>query len=128
MLLQLSHFPPSACTPPPTRIPPFSSCPWVTHVSSSASTFSTLFLTSPSVFIYHLCFLFPEPFPPFSPLHLPTDNPSYYLLFCDSIPLLLVAYFVLVFVVFLGLVVDSCEFAVISLLIFFIFFFLDKTL
>ena len=44
-----------------------SSCPWVVHISSSASPFPILFLTSPCLFCaYYLCFLFPVPFPPFS--------------------------------------------------------------
>ena len=54
MLLQLSHSPPLysplPCTPPPTRVPPFSSCPWVVHISSLASPFPTLFLPSPPVY------------------------------------------------------------------------------
>ena len=44
---------------PPPSIPLLSSCPWVIHISSLASPFSILFLTSPCLFcIYHLCFLF----------------------------------------------------------------------
>ena len=65
MLLQLSHFPlysPPPCAPPSTRIPPFSSCPWVIHISSLASTFPILFLTFPCLFsTYHLCYLFSVP-------------------------------------------------------------------
>ncbi|KAF6109847.1 hypothetical protein HJG60_011038 [Phyllostomus discolor] len=75
MLLQLSHFPPlfpSILHPPPASISPpspqLSSCPWVIHMSSLASTFPILFLTSSCLFsIYHLCFflyLFPHT-PPF---------------------------------------------------------------
>ena len=46
--------------------PPLSSCPWVVHISSLASPFPTLFLTSSCLFcFYHLCFLFPVPFSPF---------------------------------------------------------------
>ena len=79
MLLQLSQFfsplsPPSALHPPPSNIAPLSSCPWVIHVSSLASLFPILFLTSPCLFYaYQLCFLFPVPFLPILPL--PTDNP-----------------------------------------------------
>ena len=72
MLLQLSHFP--ALTPlhpahllPPT-FPPYSSCPWVTLISSLDSTFPTLFLPSPCPFsTYPLCYLFSVPFPPSPP-------------------------------------------------------------
>ena len=78
MLLQLSHFPPplfpQPCTPPITCIPPppFTSCSWVVHIRSLASTFPILFLTAPCLFsTYHLCYLFSVPFPPFSPSHLP---------------------------------------------------------
>ena len=61
MLLQLSHFfsPlfPSALHTPPSSIPRFSSCPWVKHISSLASTFPILFLPSPCLFsAYHLCY------------------------------------------------------------------------
>ena len=55
--------------PPPPCIPHLSSCPWVVHISSLASPFPILFLTSPCT--YQLCFLFPVPFLPFSPLLLP---------------------------------------------------------
>ena len=69
MLLQLSHFfsppypsPPCTNSHPPA-FPHFS--PWDIHISSSASTFLTLFLTSPCLFsTYYLCFLFPVSFPP----------------------------------------------------------------
>ena len=78
MLLQLSHFPPSlhskngVDTPPPTFLP-YSSCPWVIHINSLASTFPILFLTSPCLFCtYHVCFLFPVLFPAFSPTLLMT--------------------------------------------------------
>ena len=50
--------------PLPPTFPPYSSCLWVIHISSLASTFPTLFLTSPCPFsTYHLCFLFPVPSP-----------------------------------------------------------------
>ena len=62
---------PLPCIPPSTHIPPqtpFSPCPWVIHVSSLASPFPILFLTSPCLFdAYQLCFLFPVPFPPIPP-------------------------------------------------------------
>ena len=74
--------------PPPPCIPHLSSCPWVVHISSLASPFPILFLTSPCT--YQLCFLFPVPFLPFSPLLLPADNPPCDLHFCNSVPLLVV--------------------------------------
>ena len=95
MLLQLSHFFPSIysplpCTPHSNSIPLLLSS-WVGHVSSLASPFPTLFLTCPCLFsTYHLCFLFPVPFPPSSPLLLPADNPPCELHFCDSVPILVV--------------------------------------
>ena len=94
MLLQLSHFflpliPLHPAHPLHQHSPPLSSCPWVVHISSLASPFPILFLTSPCLFCtYHLCFLFPVPFLPFSPLLLPTDNPTCDLHFCDSVPVL----------------------------------------
>ena len=72
LLLQLSHFflpfSPYTLHAPQTAVPLLSSCPWVVHVSSLASTFPILFLTSPCLFCaYQLCFLFPVPFSLFSP-------------------------------------------------------------
>ena len=63
------HSPPP-CIPPPSHIPPpHSSCPWVIHINSLASTFPILFLPSPCLFSsYHLCYLFSVPFPPPHPL------------------------------------------------------------
>ena len=51
--------------PPSTSIPhALSSCPWVVHISSLASPFPILFLTSPCLFCaYELCFLFSVTFP-----------------------------------------------------------------
>ena len=96
ILLQLSHFTPLFPSALHTRSyphfpSPLSSCPGIVHTNSSASTFLILFLTSPCLFCtYHLCFLFPVSFPPFSPLPLPTDNPPCDLHFCDSVPVLVV--------------------------------------
>ena len=78
MLLQLSQYFPLC--PPPLSIPcpssnlSLSSFPWVLHVSSLASSFPTLFLTPVYCLFcaYQLCFLFPVPFPPFSPSPLIT--------------------------------------------------------
>ena len=57
ILLQLSQFfsplyPSSILHRPPhsPALSPLSSCPWVVHVSSLASLFPTLFLTSPHLF------------------------------------------------------------------------------
>ena len=95
MLLQLSHLPPFIPLHPehplPPILPPFSSCPWVVHISSLASTFPILFLPSPCLFsTYHLCYLFSVPFPLLSPSHSPVDNPPCDLHVCDSVPVLLV--------------------------------------
>ena len=99
------------CIPFPTCISPtLSSCPWVIHISSLASPFPILFLTSSCLFCtYHLCFLFPVPLPPFSPSPLITLH----IIFISVILLLfqLIAQYVFVFV--LGSVVDSCEFVII---------------
>ena len=101
MLLQLSHFvhpfTPLCPVPPPTSVLSLSSCPWVVRISSLAPplilslTFACLFC------IYHLCFLFPVTFTPFSPLPRRSENPPCNLHFCDSVPLLIVC---VVFVVF----------------------------
>ena len=77
--------------PLPPTFPRCSSCPWVIHISSLASTFPILFLPSPSLFsTYHLCYLFSVPFPPFSPSHSPIDNPPCDLHFCGPVPVLVV--------------------------------------
>ena len=48
----------------PSALPHLSSCPWVIHISSLASTFPILFLPSPCLFsTYHLCYLFSVPSP-----------------------------------------------------------------
>ena len=77
ILLQLSHIPPlfpSTLQLPATHILSLSSCPWVVHISSLASTFPILFLTPSCLFCtYHLCFLFPVPFSSFLPFPHPTD-------------------------------------------------------
>ena len=99
MLLRLFHFPPfiplhpahPSYPHPPTCIPPatpaLSSCPWVIHVSSLASTFPTLFLTAPLSILYlPFMLLILYTFPPISPHPLPADNPRYDLHFCDSVP------------------------------------------
>ena len=95
MLLQLSQFCLplilSALHPIPPASPSLSSCLWVGCISSLASPFPILFLTSPCLFCtYHLCFIFPVTFLPFSPLPLPADNPPCDLHFCGSVSVLVV--------------------------------------
>ena len=71
MLLQLSHFPPFTPLHPAHPLPPtfplYSSCPWVIHISSLASTFPILILTS------HTCFV-PTSYATYS-LYLFTHSP-----------------------------------------------------
>ena len=125
MLLQLSHFfsPlyfPLPYTPLPPSFPHLSSCPWVIHISSLASLFPILFLTSPCLFCtYHLCFLFPAHFLPFSSFLSPLITLH---VISISVILFLFQLFAQFVFVFLGSVVDSCQFVVILLFVFFIFF------
>ena len=122
------HSTPS-CTPPPSHIPPYSSCPWVIYISSLASTFPILLSTSSCLFsTYHLCYLVSVLSPPLSPSHSPVDNPPCDLHFCDSVPVLVICLVCFCFL-FFYLVVNSCEFVVILLfIILIILFFLDKSL
>ena len=95
MLLQLSQFCPFTelhpAHPIPPIFPPNSSCPWVIHISSLASTCPTLFLPSPCLFsTYHLCYLFSVSFPPLSPSQSPIDDPPCDLHFCGSVSVLVV--------------------------------------
>ena len=87
MLLRLSHFPSFTPLHPATPHipPPHSSWPWVIQISSLASTFPILFLTSPCLFSnYHVCYLFSVHFPrTIFPFHFPTDNPPCDLHFCS---------------------------------------------
>ena len=70
----LPLYSPPPCTPPPTCIPHFSSCPWVIYISSLASTFPILFLTSPlSIFYLPFMLLIFCTFPPLS-THSLSDN------------------------------------------------------
>ena len=91
---------PLPCTHPPTSIPPHPISSWVIHIRSLASPFPILFLTSSCLFsTYHLCFLFHVPFPPFSLLPLPADDPPCDFHFWESLPVLVVClvYFVFAF-------------------------------
>ena len=70
---------------------PLSSCPWITRISSLASPFPILFLTSPCLFcVYQLCFLIPAPFPPVLPVCLQVGNLPNDLYVYDSVPGLVV--------------------------------------
>ena len=81
---------PKPCTHFSPSFSHLSSCPWVIHISSLASPFSILFLTSPCLFCtYHLCFLFPVSFSHILPIPLPAENPPCDLYFC-YIPVLVV--------------------------------------
>ena len=77
---------------------------------------------------YHLCFLFPVPFTPFSTHLLPTGNSPCDLYFCDSVPVLVVCLVCFCSCSFYGSVVDSCEFIILLFIVLIIFFFLDKSL
>ena len=81
---------------PPTFPPPFSSCPWVIHISSLASTFPILFLTSPyflptiyATYSLYLSPLSPSPTPLLITLHVGRVILCD-LGFCDSVPALVV--------------------------------------
>ena len=102
-------------------------CPRIVHISSLASPFPILFLTSPRLFYtYHLCLLFPVLFPS-HPHHLPTDNPPCDPHFCDSVPVVVVC--LVCFGFCFRFSCCFCEFVIILLCIVLIFFFfLDKSL
>ena len=77
--------------PLPPTFPSYSSCPWIIHISSLASTLPILFLPSPCLFsTYHLCYLFSLTFYPLSPSNSPADNPPCDLHFCGFVPVLVV--------------------------------------
>ena len=120
------HSTPS-CTPPPSHSPPHSSCPWVILISSLASHFLHYSCPPPVYFppiIYatyslYLSLLSPLPMPLLITLHVISISVVLFLF-------QLFAQFAFVFV--LSVVVNNYEFAVIFTVIFFIFFFLDKSL
>ena len=127
VLLQLSQFFP-LCPPLsfPLVISPLSLCPWIVHISSLASPFPILFLTSHCIFLatnyaFQSLYLFP-----ILPVPLSTNSPPNDLHIYDSVPVLVVC---LVCFCFLDSVVHSCEFVVILMfIVLIIFFFLDKSL
>ena len=131
------------CTPPSYQQPPTLLHVHGSYICSLASPFPILFLTSPCLFCtYQLCFFFPVPFPQFSLLPLPNDNPPCDLHFCDSVPVLVICLVYFCFQVQLLIVVSSHftvhSFDLLFLFLFFffylfyccsvVFFFLNKTL
>ena len=111
---------------PPT-FPSYSSCPWVILISSLDSTFPILFLPSPCLFsTYHLSYLFSVPFPPLSPSHSPIDNPPCDLHFCGSVPVLVVCLVCFCFGFRCGCYITVSLLSFL-LFLFFILFFLDKS-
>ena len=94
MILQLSHFHPFTPLCPAHPVPPtfplFSSCPWVIHISSLASTFPILFLSSRLFSTYHLCYLFSVPFPPLTPATSLLITVHMIFHSCGSVPVLVV--------------------------------------
>ena len=119
---------PPLWTSPPCSIPPtLSSCPWVIHISSLSSLFPIpFFYLSPSILCLPIMLLLPCTFPP--PPFLPSPSPlkslqSPFLWFCScsscSLSLCFCCFcFFHFFLFFLGTFVDSCEFIVILLFIF----------
>ena len=126
----LPLYPPSTMQPQPSSLP-FSSSPWVVCISSLTFLFPIPFLPSPHLFdAYQLGFLFLVPSPTHSSSPLTYWNPSMwcpFLWFCSCSGYLL-SFCFSCFSFLLGSFVYSCEFVVILLFIFFIFFFLGKSL
>ena len=121
------NFPPFAYPHPVSPIsssnhPSLSSCPWVMHLSSLASSFPIMLLTSPCVFCaYQFVLLNPCTFSPIFPFPLPTGNPPCDLHIYDSVLLICL-------VCFLDSIVDSCEFiAILMFIVLISFFFLNKS-
>ena len=69
----------------PAILSPLSSCPWIMHISSSATPFPILFLTSPCLFCTYQSVLLNRCTFAFSPFLFPTDNPPNDLHIYDSI-------------------------------------------
>ena len=131
MLLQLSHVPPSLpsalYTPSHPHSPLFSSCPWVIHIKFFDFYISYTILTLPlyflsSIYATYSLYLFPLS-PPSTPLLI-----TLHLISISVVLFLFQLFAQFGFVFVLAVVVNNCEFAVILLFIFFIFFFLDKSL
>ena len=128
MLLQLSHFP---SLPSSTQHPHFlwqsllSSCPWVMHISSLATPFPILFLTSPCLFCtYQFVLLNPFTFSPILSFPLPKVTTQ-----MISISMILSLFCLFVQFVFSDPIVDSCEFiAILMFIVLIFFFFLNKSL
>ena len=95
--------------------PTLSSCPWVVHISSLASPFPILFLTSTLCIWYRpLMLLLSCTFSPILPP--PTETPPCDLCIYDSVPVLLVCS-----VCYLDSVIDRCEFVTTLVFIILIF-------
>ena len=91
----LPFIPPLPCTTPTLQhypSPPLSSFPWVVHISSLASLFLILFLTSPPVYFMPTNYASYSLYLPSPILSLPltTDNPPHDLHFSGSVPVLAV--------------------------------------
>ena len=112
--------------PLPPTFPPFSSCPWVIYISSSASTVPILNPLSVFCLPFMLLILctFSSSLPFLLPLALIKPSVwSPFLWFCSCSSSLLSFCFC-----FLDSIVDSYEFVVLLLFIVLIFFFLDNSL
>ena len=86
----LPFTPPHPAHPLPPTFPPYSSCPWVIHISSSASTFPILFLPPPVYFLPTIYGTYSLYLSPLSRSHSPIDNPPCDLLLYGSVPVLVV--------------------------------------
>ena len=115
--------PPSTQDPPfPPAISPLSSCPW-SWIWVLWYSISYTVLNIPCLFCtYHLCFLFPVPFPPFSPTLSLLITFQMFFIDYNSVSVLLVC-----LICFLDSIVeDCCEFLIILMLLVLIFFFFLK--
>ena len=117
MLLQLSqlfHYLPPPITPFRLAIPHLSLCPWVVHVSSLATPFPILFLTSPILYLQFVLFN-PCTCSPVLTFPLPADNLP------NAISMILFL-LVVCLVYFSDSVIDSSAFVAILIFIVLIFF------
>ena len=131
MPLQLSHFffpcIPLCSVTPPTIIPPpeFKAMGHI-YKFFGFSISHTILILPWSILYLPFIPLIPCTFIPIlRPSPHPSDNPPCALYFCESVPVRVVCLdsFRFCFCFCLGLVVDSCEFVVTLLFVFFIFFF-----